>query len=142
MFHYKDYVYEVYKEKSISKAASNLYISQPSLSARIKKIEEKLGMPIFDRNTSPLRLTEFGQMYIKAIEEVREIEKRLENCIADINTLRKGTLSIGASNIFAAYALPPIIANFKIKYPEVEIKLTEGNTAVLESLLLKIRLTW
>ena len=135
MFHYKDYVYEVYKEKSISKAASNLYISQPSLSARIKKIEEKLGMPIFDRNTSPLRLTEFGQMYIKAIEEVREIEKRLENCIADINTLRKGTLSIGASNIFAAYALPPIIANFKIKYPEVEIKLTEGNTAVLESLL-------
>ena len=135
MFSYKDYVYGVYKEKSISKAASNLYISQPSLSARIIKIEAELGMPIFDRSTSPLRLTEFGQMYIQAIEEVYEIEKKLENCISDINMLHKGTLSLGASNIFAAYALPPIIAEFKIKYPEVNIRLTEGNTAVLESLL-------
>ena len=135
MFSYKDYVYEVYKEKSISKAASNLYISQPSLSARIIKIEAELGMPIFDRSTSPLRLTEFGQIYIEAIEEVYEIEKKLENCISDINMLRKGRLSLGASNIFAAYALPPIIAEFKNKYPDVNIQLIEGNTAVLEILL-------
>ena len=74
MFNYKDYVYEVYKEKSISKAASNLYISQPSLSARIIKIEEEIGMPIFDRSTSPLRLTEFGHIYIQDKEEVYEIE--------------------------------------------------------------------
>lgn len=135
MFNYKDYVYEVYKEKSISKAANNLYISQPSLSARIIKIEEELGMPIFDRSTSPLRLTEFGKIYIKAIEEVREIEKGVKNFISDINMLRLGELSLGASNVFAAYALPPIIAKFKNKYPEVKIKLTEGNTETLEELL-------
>ena len=135
MFNYKDYVYEVYKEKSISKAAYNLYISQPSLSARIIKIEEELGMPIFDRSTSPLRLTEFGKIYIKAIEEVREIEKGVKNFISDINMLRLGELSLGASNVFAAYALPPIIAKFKNKYPEVKIKLTEGNTETLEELL-------
>ena len=135
MFNYKDYVYEVYKEKSISKAASNLYISQPSLSARIIKIEEDFGMPIFDRSTSPLRLTEFGEIYIKAIEDVYEIEKNIENFISAINMLRLGELSLGASNVFAAYTLPPILAEFKNKYPEVKIKLIEGNTETLESLL-------
>ncbi len=135
MFRYKNYVYEVYKEKSISKAAANLYISQPSLSARIIKIEEELGMPIFDRSTSPLRLTEFGKVYIKAIEDVDEIEKRVENFIGDMNMLRLGELSLGASNVFAAYALPPMIAAFKNQYPDVTIQLTEGNTETLESLL-------
>ena len=135
MFEYKKYVYEVYKERSFSKAASNLYISQPSLSARIIKIEDELGMPIFDRSTSPLRLTEFGKVYIKAIEDVFEIEKGVESFIGDLNMLRTGELSIGASNVFAAYVLPPIIAEFKKKYPDVCINLTEANTEILESLL-------
>ena len=54
MFTWKKYVYEVYKERSFTKAAQNLYISQPSLSARIKKIEEIIGEPLFDRSTTPL----------------------------------------------------------------------------------------
>ena len=45
------YVYEIYKEKSFSKAAANLYISQPALSATIRKIESQLGYQIFDRST-------------------------------------------------------------------------------------------
>lgn len=135
MFQYKDYVYEVFKEKSISKAAANLYISQPSLSARIIKIEQAFGMPIFDRSTSPLRLTEFGETYIKAIEDVRDIEKRIENFISDMNMLRLGELSLGASSVFAAYALPPMIAQFKKQYPEVKIKLIEETTETLEALL-------
>ena len=135
MFRYKKYIYEVYREKSVSKAAANLYISQPSLSVAIKKTEEKLGIPIFDRNTSPLQLTEFGKVYIKSIEEVYKIEKSIENFVSDINMLRFGELSIGASNVFAAYALPPIISEFKKKYPDVTVNLTEGNTDLLESLL-------
>ena len=71
MFTWKKYVYEVYREKSFSKAAQNLYISQPSLSARIKKIEEEIGVPLFDRSTSPLQLTEAGRIYIDAAEEIR-----------------------------------------------------------------------
>lgn len=135
MFRYKNYIYEVYKERSISKAAANLYISQPSLSATIKKVEEKLGMPIFDRSTSPLRLTELGTAYIKAIEDVHDIEKNVESFISDLHMLRRGELSIGASNVFAAYALPPMISAFKKKYPDVNVRLTEGNTEMLESLL-------
>ena len=70
MFVWKKYVYEVYKERSFTKAAQNLYISQPSLSARIKKIEEIIGEPLFDRSTTPLQLTEVGKVYIEAAEAV------------------------------------------------------------------------
>ena len=66
---------QVAQLKSFSKAAQNLYISQPSLSARIKKAEETIGFPIFDRSTSPLQLTEVGEVYIKAVEEIFRIEQ-------------------------------------------------------------------
>ena len=52
MFTWKKYIYEVYREKSFSKAAQNLYISQPSLSARVKKVEKEIGFPLFDRSTT------------------------------------------------------------------------------------------
>ena len=135
MFTWKKYVYEVYREKSFSKAAQNLYISQPSLSARIKKIEDRIGFPLFDRSTSPLQVTEVGGVYIEAAEEIYRIEQRVENYINNLTTLKTGHLSIGASNLFAAYILTPLITQFKQKYPEVRIHVTEGNTTQLESML-------
>lgn len=135
MFTWKKYIYEVYREKSFSKAAQNLYISQPSLSARVKKVENEIGFPLFDRSTSPLQLTEVGEVYIKAAEEIFQIEQRVENYINNLATLKTGNLSLGASNIFAAYVLPPIVTDFKKKFPDVTIQITEGNTSRLESLL-------
>lgn len=135
MFTWKKYVYEIYKEKSFSKAAQNLYISQPSLSARIKKVEQELGAPLFDRSTTPLRLTEVGEAYIKAAEEIFQIEQNMENYINNLNTLKSGHLSMGGSNLFAAYVLTPMITKFKQAYPDVTIHLTEGNTDQLESLM-------
>ena len=51
MFQGMEYVYEVYKEKSFSKAAANLFISQPSLSANVRRVEARIGYPVFDRST-------------------------------------------------------------------------------------------
>ena len=65
MFQGMEYVYQVYKDKSFSKAAANLFISQPSLSANVKRVEKKVGFPIFDRSTKPLSLTECGKEYIR-----------------------------------------------------------------------------
>lgn len=135
MFTGKKYVYEVYREKSFSKAAQNLYISQPSLSARIKKTEESVRFPLFDRSTSPLQLTEVGEVYIEAAEEIFQIEQKVENYINNLSTLKTGRLSIGASNLFAAYVMPSLITQFKQSFPDVHIQITEGNTTQLESLL-------
>ena len=68
MFRGMEYVYEVYREKSFSKAARNLYISQPALSAAVRRVEEELNSPIFDRSRNPVGLTECGEHYILAVE--------------------------------------------------------------------------
>lgn len=135
MFTWKKYVYEVYKERSFTKAAQNLYISQPSLSARIKKIEETIGEPLFDRSTTPLQLTEVGKVYIEAAEEITQIEQRVENYINDLAGLKTGNLAVGASTLFAAYVVPSLITKFNQKFPDVHIQLIEGNTAELEEML-------
>lgn len=135
MFVWKKYVYEVYKERSFTKAAQNLYISQPSLSAMIKKIEEIIGEPLFDRSTTPLQLTEVGKVYIEAAEEITQIEQRVENYINDLAGLKTGNLAVGASTLFAAYVVPSLITQFNQKFPDVHIQLIEGNTAELEEML-------
>ena len=135
MFVWKKYVYEVYKERSFTKAAQNLYISQPSLSARIKKIEEIIGEPLFDRSTTPLQLTEVGKVYIEAAEDITQIEQRVENYINDLAGLKTGNLAVGASTLFAAYVVPSLITQFNQKFPDVHIQLIEGNTAELEEML-------
>lgn len=136
MFLGKEYVYEVYKERSFSRAAKNLYISQPSLSATIKRIENKIGFPVFDRSISPIGLTECGKEYISAIEAILNTEHNFESYVAELKNLQTGTLSIGGSNLFTSYVLPPLIAEFKKKYPLIQINLVEDSTEHLESRLL------
>ncbi len=135
MFKGKEYIYEVYKEKSFSKAAQNLYISQPALSAAIKKIEQRVGCCIFDRSSNPVQLTEGGMEYIKSIEKIMDIENRFENYLTNLNNLKTGRLSIGANNVFASFILPAIITEFTAKYPSIKVNLVEANTAQLEEQL-------
>lgn len=135
MFEGKDYVYEVYKTRSFSKAADNLYISQPSLSATIKKIESRIGTPLFDRSTTPIQLTECGQKYLSYIEKLMDMENEFENYLNDVNTLQTGHLSIGGSNLFASYILPPLLSEFMSRFPHIDIKLVESNTYDLEKQL-------
>ena len=135
MFKGMEYVYEVYKERSFSKAAKNLFISQPSLSAAIKKTESELGFEIFDRSTKPIGLTEFGIAYIKAIEKILEIQECFGNYLNDLSDLQAGQISIGGTNLFTSYILPPIISIFSQKYPKIELNIVETNTSNLEKYL-------
>ena len=102
MFRNMEYVYEVYKEKSFTKAAKNLYVTQPCLSALVKKTEQKLGFPIFNRNASPLQLTECGAEYIRYIEKIMTLENEFDNYLNDVRGLKTGHLSIGSNNAFSA----------------------------------------
>ena len=75
MFKKMDYVYAVYKEKSFTKAAEKLFISQPCLSAAIKKIEDEIGVPLFERRYSSVRPTKIGLEYIAAIEQIKATQQ-------------------------------------------------------------------
>lgn len=74
-------------------------------------------------------------MYIKAAEDITRIEQNFEDYINNLTSLKTGNLSVGASNIFAAYVLPPLITQFKNQFPDVGIQLTEENTPQLEAML-------
>ena len=78
------YVYEVYKEKSFSKAAKKLFISQPALSNMVRKAEKEMGAPIFDRSTIPLTVTKEGAYYIRTVEKILFLERNLFNGIFKI----------------------------------------------------------
>jgi len=131
-----EYVYEVYKQGSFTKAAKSLYVSQPCLSALVKKAEEKLGFPIFNRNSNPLQLTECGQECIRYIERMRALENEFDNYLNDLRGLKTGKLSIGSNSAFSSLVLPQIISDFNRLYPGVKVTLNEGNIYYLEEKLL------
>lgn len=131
MFKYSDYIYEIYKERSFTKAAKNLFISQPALSATVKKLEEELQTQLFDRSTSPLSLTLEGEAYIKAIEEIHSIKNNYKNYIIDAANLNVGSISVSGSNFISSYVIPKIIVSFSKRHPMINIELMESNSNTL-----------
>ena len=135
MFHNMDYVYCVYKEKSFSKAAELLHISQPSLSAAVRKVEDSVGTPIFERKTRPVSLTPFGVEFIQGIEQIYGIEEHLRNMVYEMDTLQRGFISIGGSNLSMPFVVPEKIAMFKKRYPNVTLRITETSADRAKALL-------
>lgn len=136
MFKYADYIYEIYKEQSFTKAAKKLFISQPSLSATVKKAEEALGFKIFNRETASLSLTDLGQLYIAAIEDMYRIENNLKDSINSIYSLMVGDISVSGAAFISSFILPKAIMEFSSRYPKINIRLIEDNSVNLQEKLL------
>lgn len=132
MFQEMPYVYEVYRQHSFSKAAEKLYLSQPALSLMVKKAEERIGGPLFDRSTKPVRLTEAGKEYIRAAQQIMAVEEGFRQYLSDTEACLTGSLSLGGTTLFTSYVLPPLISAFSDAYPKVEILVHETHTALLE----------
>lgn len=135
MYSEMQYVYEVYREGSFSKAAKKLFLTQPALSIAVRKVEEKLGMPLFDRRHNPLTLTAAGKIFIQKFELMHQIEEELYAEINDITELRTGTLHIGGTNYLNSYVLPPVISLFMRKFPGVTVSVSEEGSSPLLDLL-------
>ncbi len=131
-----DYVYEVYKEKSFSAAAKNLYVSQPALSSAIKKIEARFGITIFDRSSQPITVTDEGKVYIEAIERIRAIKNGLETQLSDISKLRTGHITVSGENYISSFIYPKIIIEFMERYGGIDIEMVESNSHDLQNRLL------
>lgn len=132
LFNGYGYVYEVYKTRSFSKAAENLYISQSSLSSTIRKIENRIGVEIFDRSTLPIRLTEDGIEYIKAVEKIMDIEHYFESRVQQLEEMMTGHLAVGGSGIYLSQVMLPVLSEFARLYPGVQVSLVEGGSRDLE----------
>lgn len=135
MFKLKEYILEIEKTGSFSQAAANLYVSQPSLSASVKRLEEKIGEPLFDRSTSPVTLTECGKEYIKAAQMISQAEHNFLNYLEEYTGCVTGELTIGGSNLNLAVVMPPVLKHFWDAYPGIHLELVEGNIDKLCELL-------
>lgn len=131
------YVYEIYRQKSVSKAAEKLFISQPALSNTLKKVEEALGAPIFNRKTHPFSLTREGKLYIESLEKILAIENAAYSKIHAVSKSESGTLRIGVSTALSYYVVPKICEAFCRKYPKTDISIVSSDTDKLYELLEK-----
>ncbi len=130
-----EYIYAVYKERSFSKAARRLFISQPSLSAAVKRVEQELGLPLFNRSTSPVSLTEAGEYYIKSAEKIMEIEREMRAHLAELAGGGPASLRVGSSMFFCSYVLPDIVGEFRKEHGSVVVTLSEGSSVALSEKL-------
>ena len=133
LFAYRELVYAIYEEQSFSKAAQKLFIAQPSLSLTVKKLEQKIGIPLFDRTTKPITLTEAGKQYIAAVENIRQAEDAFTNYLQAVNNLEAGSLGIGSNQLLSSLVLPRYISAFSQKYPKIALTLLDANSTTLEN---------
>lgn len=122
------YILKINKTRSFSKAAKELFISQPSLSLTIKKLEDELGFQIFDRSKNPIELTHKGQIYIEYLEEVIQSEKEMKNKLERLSQDDEKRIAIGGSNSFSHIYMPSICGEFHRRHPDVNIILDMGES--------------
>ena len=132
------YVSEVAKrDLNVSEAAAALHTSQPGVSKQIRALEEELGTDIFVRQ---------GRRFTAMTDAGREIVHAIDRILGDITNLRavgaefahhaKGTLAVGVTHTQARYALPPVVTRFKKRFPDVKLKLLQGNPHQLARMVL------
>lgn len=130
-----DYIYTLYEEGSFSKAAEKLFVTQPALSIAVRKVEERIGMPVFDRNHRPLTLTPAGEAYIDMVRNMKLLSLEFSQKINDLIGLDAGIVRIGGSHYINSYILAPYLSAFSRKYPKVELRIIEKSSFELCSML-------
>lgn len=131
-----EYVLTLAEQGSFSKAARRLSVTQPSLSQYIINIENQLGTQLFDRSSSPIRLTAAGQAYVRTAAQIKALEENLHNEISDMSDLRTGSLRIGSTIFRASCMLPRSITEFCHRYSGVNVSVMEaGSQQLLEYVL-------
>jgi DNA-binding transcriptional LysR family regulator len=117
----------LYNEKNITKTAQNLFISQPTLTSRLKQLEEEFGVKIAYRGRSGVQFTSEGEYLVKYADEMLERLQKVQAELWNMSGKVVGELQLGVSNVFSRYKLPGILKLFKNQYPEVEFNVVTRN---------------
>ena len=131
------YVITLAQERSFSKAAKRLFITQPSLSRYIIALEEQLGCRLFDRSSSPIVLTREGELYVSAASRILEIQRVMEESLRETASQESMPLRLGISPFRAQYYLPLVLGTFHRLYPRSEITIEQGAIDFLKQKLIQ-----
>lgn len=119
------YIVTVAEERNFTRAAKKLFISQPSLSQIIKNEEEKLGLVLFDRKTSPVTLTDAGHEYMLWAYQVLDLYKNMEKRLQDFSTNKVSTIKMGILPECSAFMLPIPLKTFRKNNPNAFVQIRE-----------------
>nr|WP_092074382.1 LysR family transcriptional regulator [Dendrosporobacter quercicolus]NSL49924.1 LysR family transcriptional regulator [Dendrosporobacter quercicolus DSM 1736]SDM92730.1 DNA-binding transcriptional regulator, LysR family [Dendrosporobacter quercicolus] len=131
------YVVTIAEERSITNAANKLFVSQSTLSHSLAKLEERLGIPLFDRSTIPLKPTLAGELFVNTANKIFQLDRELQQQIQDVANFKHGSFTIGVTHLAERSYLPLVLPRFYKKYPGISIILKVAGLNQLETMLLK-----
>ena len=113
---------------SFRKAGEKLYLSQPAVTMQIKALEEGLGVTVFERSASGVKLSAAGEILLDYAERLSQLAEEAENKLAGLKGEVSGELILGASTTLAQYVLPPHLAAFARRFPAIQLQVFSDNT--------------
>lgn len=131
------YAITVAEEGSLSKAAERLYITQPTLSQALRKIEQQVGKPLFERRPYGMQLTEDGRAFMGRARQVLQLMEKLDSELQKFTDVRLKTLNIGAPITWGGFLVSRIFRQFYAAYPTINLNISEMKSSLLEAVLLK-----
>lgn len=123
----KTYV-RVVETQNLSRTADEFGLSQPAITKQIQALEDKYGVLLLERSGRRLKTTEAGDTLYNFAKEIIKYMDKTDKAMEEVSESRRGSLCIGASTIPGQYIIPPLLKNFKDKFPNVSISLDIGDT--------------
>jgi DNA-binding transcriptional LysR family regulator len=128
--------HEVAKFKSFSRAAEELFVSQPAVSKHIRQLEQKLGMGLIRRGRGGFDLTEAGEILFKQTHKICNNLQEIESVLDHLKKDHHGLLKIGTTESYSKCLMPKLLSGFQTSYPSIKITLEVGNSEEIEKGLL------
>ena len=125
--------YTVAKQLSFTKAAEQLYMTQPAVTFQVKQLEEHFSTRLFERNHGKITLTPAGRLVLEYAERILGLSEELEKRVAEMTGAVSGPLLLGASTTVAEFILPQILGEFKARYPQVQAHMSVANSETIEN---------
>ena len=130
-----EYFQMVSRLNNITRAAERLHVAQPSVTVAIKKLEDELGIQLFDRSQKKITLTSEGKVFLKRVEAIlANIEDAVIE-MQDYQGLAKGMIKLGVPPMIGSFIFPEIFAGFRKIYPNIDFVITEDGSISVRELL-------
>ncbi|WP_163401186.1 LysR family transcriptional regulator [Flavobacterium fluviatile] len=128
--------YTVALRLNFTKAATELYITQPAVSKHIQELEETYKTKLFERNGSKIALTPAGKILLEHTKNIFEIYREIDFDMSSFRNERQGLLRLGSSTTISQYIISPVLARFHQKQQDIKVNLLNGNTEQIENALI------
>jgi len=130
-----EYFQKVSRLKNITRAAEQLFVTQPAITVAIQKLEEELGVLLFDRSQKHFTLTAEGLIFLQRVDHVLSSLQNAIQEMGDCGQLQKKIIKLGVPPMIGSFLFPPLFADFQKKYPSLGLSTVEAGSVTIRELL-------